>query len=200
MATNYPEEITKIIAKLNEKNPYYVPIGGLLLILVLDYFLIMQFQLANIRTLNPKVATLSQDLKTARTNITQTDRYKSELKKLSEERQQLNFKIKTKEEVPLIMESLSRIAQKSGVLLDQITPEQASQDVVLKNNDGQYLAIPIRIDARSSYHSLGRFINQLEREEEFFRVASLSIVGNSQDVIQHSINLVISAIIFEKAN
>ncbi|MDZ4242529.1 MAG: hypothetical protein U1D99_06870, partial [Candidatus Omnitrophota bacterium] len=62
MATNYPEEITKIIAKLNEKNPYYVPIGGLLLILVLDYFLIMQFQLANIRTLNPKVATLSQDL------------------------------------------------------------------------------------------------------------------------------------------
>ena len=39
------DQLTKLIQKINEKNPYYTVIAGLIIVLVIDYFLLLQFQL-----------------------------------------------------------------------------------------------------------------------------------------------------------
>ena len=67
----------------------------------------------------------------------------------------------------------------------------------MKNNDGQYLAVPVKVEASGGYHNFGRFLNQLENEEQFFTIFDFSIIGNNQDTVHHSISLTIKALIFE---
>lgn len=195
---NISDQLTGIIQKINAKNPYYTIIAGIVVVLVIDFFLLMQFQLSNLRSLNPKLATLSQDLKLARTNIKQMASFQNEIRQLTVKNQEMNSKIKSKEEIPLVLESISRLASKYGVVIDQIIPNTNSEEVVMKNNDGQYLAIPVKVEAYSGYHNFGRFLNQLENEEKFFTISDFSIIGNTQDAVHHSISLTLRILIFEE--
>ena len=196
-AANVSDQIFKVIQKINEKNPYYTLIAGLVIFLVLDYFLLMQFQLSNLRSLNPKLVSLSQELKLAQTNIRDMGKFRDEIKELMVKSQDINSEIKSKEEIPLILENISRLASKYGVAIDQIVPNPTNEEVIMKNNDGQYLTVPVKVEASGGYHNFGRFLNQLENEEQFFTISDFSIVGNSQDPVHHSISLTIKALIFE---
>ena len=194
---NISDQVVKVIQKINEKNPYYTAMAGLIIVLLLDYFLLFQFQLSNLRSLNPKLSSLSQDLKLARINIKQMSNFQNEIKQLAVKSQEINSKIKSKEEIPLILESINRLASKNGVVIDQIVPNTASEEMVLKNNDGQYLAIPVKVEAYSGYHNFGRFLNQLENEEKFVVISDFGINGNAQDAVHHSISLTFRVLIFE---
>ena len=196
--TQISNQLFAVIQKINAKNPYYTIIARLLMVLVIDYFLLMQFQLSTLRSLSPKVNSLTQDLKTTRSNITQIGNFQNEIKQLTVKSQDINSKIRSKEELSLILDSINRLASKYGVVIDQIVPNMTSEEVILKNNDGQYLAIPVKVDAYSAYHSFGRFLNQLENEERFFTISDFSIAGNSQDTIHHSISLTLKVLIFEE--
>jgi len=195
---NILDQLAAIIQKINAKNPYYTIIAGIVVVLVVDFFVLMQFQLSNLRSLNPKLTTLSQDLKLAKTNIKQMANFQSEIKQLTIKNQEMNSKIKSKEEIPLVLESISRLASKYGVVIDQIVPNTNSEEVVMKNNDGQYLAVPVKVEAYSAYHNFGRFLNQLENEEKFFTISDFSIIGNTQDAVHHSISLTLRILIFEE--
>ena len=194
------DQLMKVIQKINEKNPYYTIIAGIVILLVADYFVLLQFQLSSFRALNPQLTSLSQDLKTTRVNIKQMDKFQNEIKQLTVQSQDLNSKIKSKEEIPLILESINRLASKNGVVIEQITPNTMTQEVIMKNNDGQYLAVPVKVEAYSAYHNFGRFLNQLENEEKFFTISDFSIVENPQDPVHHSVNLTLRVLIFEQGH
>ena len=195
---NITDQLTKLIQKINEKNPYYTVIAGLVIVLVIDYFLLMQFQFSNLRSLNPKLATLSQDLKTARNNIKEIGNFQTQIKQLTVKSQDINGQIKSKEEIPLILENISRLASKYGVVIDEIIPNTSNEEVIMKNNDGQYLSVPVKVAAYSSYHNFGRFLNQLENEEKFFTISDFSIVENTQDTLHHVISLTLRALVFDE--
>jgi len=82
--TNYKEQIFQLIAKVNEKNPYYTIIGFLAILLILDYFCVMQFQLKTLRALSPKANTLAEELKTAKGNIQRIPQYQTEITEMNE--------------------------------------------------------------------------------------------------------------------
>src|SRR3989338_6858634 len=105
----YKDQLMKVIQKINDKNPYYTLIAGFVIVLVIDFFLLFQFQLSNLRSLNPKLTSLSQDLKSARGNIKNMEKYRSEIKGLMVRREDINSRIKSKEEIPLILENISRL-------------------------------------------------------------------------------------------
>ena len=194
---NVTDQLTKLIQKINEKNPYYVIIAALVVVLVVDYFLLMQFQFSNLRSLNPKLHTLEQELKTTRNNIKEMNAFQNQIKLLNVKGQDINSQIKSKEEIPLILENISRLASKYGVVIDEIVPNTTNEEIIMKNNDGQYLSIPVKVLAYSGYHNLGRFLNQLENEEKFFTISDFSITGNSQDTVHHVISLTLRALVFE---
>ncbi len=191
------EKCLQGITKINEKNPYLTIIGFLVLVFVVDYLLIMQFQMKTLRALASKMTTTRTNLEKSRQDIQRFSAYQNQLKRSRDTFEQVNSKVRAKEDLPLILESISRIANKNGVRLEQVMPNTSLMEPVLKDNDGQYFSVPIQVKARSEYHDFGRFLNQLESEEIFLKISEFVIRSNSNDHTRHDIELTVQAIVFE---
>ena len=191
------EQVSGVVARINEKNPYYTLGLFLLIVFLLDYFLVMQFQLRTLYHLNPKVSMLSQELRTTQDTISKLQQYQVEVKKLSQKVRLLNSQIRTREQLPLVIDSIMRLAKKTGVRVEQIMPNSTAPESILKNNEGQYFSIPLVVEARAGYHNFGKFLNLLEREEAFLNIGDFTISASSTEAAQHDIKMNLNAIVFE---
>lgn len=192
------EQASRIIARINEKNPYYVVIGIFIALLVVDYFLVLQFQMRSLNSLNPKITSLSQELQSAQNNIQRLPQFQQERDRLKAQLDKTNRKIRTKEEVPVLLENVSLIANRNGVRIEQVRPDRAIDKPILTNEDGQYFSMPVVVEASSGYHHFGSFLNQLETEGDLVTIPEFVITASDKDTQRQRINLTINAIVFEK--
>jgi len=186
------------LTALDEKNRYYILAGILLFIFLLDYFLIMQPQLRTLMTLNPKITILAKDFKRVKGDMPRYNQYQEEVFKLREKKMVSGTKILLKEEVSMILENISRIANKVGVRINQIMPIKDSQQLVLANEDGRYYALSILVDARGGYHDIGRFFNQVENDPIFMSIIDFDITANTSDPAHHSTRVTIKSYVLGK--
>ncbi len=144
-------------------------------IMLLDYALIMQFQVRALSKMKQEIATLKAD----------TDRVKNESQRITQimrnasgmqgQVQKFNTKIRSLQEVPLVLDEISRIANTNKVTIDQITPAKEGQEEMVTIGSIKYYALPIVITARSGYHMFGRLLNELENAQLLFIVKDLRI-------------------------
>jgi Tfp pilus assembly protein PilO len=181
-----------------EQRPWVMSIILLILIGVADYFALMQFQVAKLAAINPEIAELSGKLSTAKTEIARMGQYRQNSQNLQKDIVQLNLLIKTKEEVPLILENISRMANENDVKIDQIMPMTTTSEPIMVNSDGKYYSIPISIEARSGYHEFGKFMNQMETEGVFFKMYEFKMASRGESLKQHFVHMIMDTIIVEK--
>ena len=198
MTQNATKQIAQMINRINEKNPYYVVIGAVVALLVLDYICVLQFQVRTLSSLNPKTKTLADDYDSTNNNIKRLPQYQKEVRRLEGQLERVSRKIRTREEIPQILENISVVANENGVHIEQIMPNTTVEEPILKNNDGQYFIVPIIVEGRSSYHDFGRFFNQLEEEGVLLNVPDFTIAANAQEPRLHRVKLTINAIVLEK--
>lgn len=191
------KEAIDFIAKVNDKNPYYVVGICLVVIFLLDYFLVMQFQLHALQKLNPAVMVLGKEIRQTREDINQKAAYQNQIRNLTKKMTETSDKVKRREELPLLIDAVTRLARKQGVEITEIFPNSEIAESLLKNKDGQYYSIPLVVSARSGYHEFGRFINQLEREEPFLLVGDFHLRANPSDQNHHDVKMDIKAIVYE---
>jgi len=189
---------TGLLRNINEKNIYYVLAVLLLAIFLLDYFFPMKWQLGVLRELNPEISRLSRDLKEAQGDIKRIQEFQEEIENYKIKVQEAHLHIITQGEVPVILEKISRFANKYGVKIDRITPLKEAQKLILENSEGQYYSLPIVMNARGGYHNVGRFLNLIESDDIFLNVVKLDL-SKSSDPKMLSLRLSINAVIFEKA-
>jgi len=190
-------KISEFLPQINEKNQYYFLGGILLFIFLLDYFVLMQWQLKTLRTLNPKITILANDIKTAKDNIQRIEQYEVDSARLKEQAENLKSGIVLREELPVVLESVSRLAKASGVQIDQVQPVRESQDPVLSNKEGKYYVFSFLVNARGGYHNLGRFIDAIETGQVFLNVTKFEFLGGADNTSAHTAQITIDAIIFE---
>lgn len=192
------EQLQKYALQMNQKNPYLLLGIILFVILSVAYLGAMRFQISYLRSVNPEIMRLSQEFNSTQSHIARVPQYRQEVQRLTVELQSVNEKIRSKEQIPAILENISRMANEHGVEIEKIMPNTAASRLVLQNNNGQYYSIPILVEALSGYHNLGRFINRLEREEDFFSIPEFTITTNAEDPTNHVVKLTIDAVVFEK--
>ena len=73
------------------------------------------------------------------------DTYQSDLERLSEKFEEANLKVKSRDEVPIILEHIASIAGETGVKIDQIIPDSLGQELLTENNQRKYFDLPIYI-------------------------------------------------------
>ncbi len=191
------EQVSAAVIKVSEKNPYYTLGAFLLVVFLLDYFLVMQFQLRTLYHLSPKASTLAAEVRQTRQDIARIPQYQNEIRQLDQKARALNSKIRTREQIPLIIDSIMRLARKNGLRIEQIMPNSALSEPILRDNEGQYFSIPLVVDARGGYHNFGRFLNQMEHEEAFLSVGDFKIEPNPTDATHHDIKVTLDAVVFE---
>ena len=186
------------IAQINEKNPYYLVVAIFIVILIIFYLFPLQFQLKTLQSLNPRLESLSREVETTRSNIQRVHQYERELTRLQQQYEKLRKRIKSKADVPFLLENISRIAGQHGVKIEQIMPQTAIDEPVLEDDTGKYFSVPIVMEAQSGYHGFGKFLNALERKGVFLRLPSFSVVGQDANPRMAKVFLTMELVIYEQ--
>ncbi|MDP8213403.1 MAG: type 4a pilus biogenesis protein PilO [Candidatus Zapsychrus exili] len=193
---NKIEEYLLKLQNLDAKKRYLLFVGVLLAFFVLDFLILMRPQLASLAKINKKSVNLSAKILKSQDNIDKLGFYNSQVKIFKENVSEEHLRISPKEEVPLVLEKISQIADKNKFNVDRIMPLSDQKEVLLEGNEQRYLALPVFVSGRSSYHNFGRFINEIERDNLFFGIVSLSIKPLEDSKI-NLVDVIFQTIVFE---
>ena len=193
-----PEKISDVFSGITEKDRYLVLGIILFSIFLMDYFFILKPQMGILNAVNPKLTILQQEIKDVKENIPKAAGYQNEINRLKEQFQKSGYQILFKEEVSVILEGISLLANQNKIKIEQMMPVKGGEELLLKNNEGKYISFPIFVAVQGSYHDIGRFVNKLEEDAIFKSISAFSITANPKDTAHHSVKMTIKAIILEK--
>lgn len=191
------DPIIERLKKLDPKYHYVILGGALLFVFLLNYFLLFRPLLGSLNKVNTQISELRSNLQDAKTDMARVGQNRDQLEKIRGQVNQVKVKIRSAQEVPLILEDISRIASAQGLKIDQLMPLKDQKVLLAKQKDVEYYALPILVQARSPFHDLGRWLAQLEEEKIFYGIGSLSITANPKDTMRHQVQVTIKAAIFE---
>jgi type IV pilus assembly protein PilO len=190
--------ITEKIKKLDPKYRYVIFGVILLMVFLLNYLILLRPLIGSLNKMSVKTTELRQNLENVKNDIARIDLNRAQLEKIRSQINEVKIKIRTKQEVPLILEDISRAASQDGVKIDQLMPLKDQQEVLAKSENVKYYSLPVMIQVRSTYHDLGHFLERLEIDKTFYSVANLSITANPKDTTHHIVQLTIKSVISEK--
>lgn len=113
-------------------------------------------------------------------------------KKVGEYNEKINLyekKLPAQQEIPNLLENLSKMAKSANITIVGITPVELKTQKEKTNS--VYQEIPILITAKSGYHELGRFLNNLENGSEFMKVVDIGIKADATTPKKHDVELMI---------
>lgn len=176
---------------------------ALLSILVMTVIVAVYFQvffrpvIKDAGTILPKVSRLKADLRDAKFLISRKETIEEEGRSLKLKKDRYEKIFPSQEEIPRLLESLSEMAGKSGVKIIGIKP-LSKEETLTEEHSEVYREIPIEIMARSGYHQLGQFLQNLETGERFIMVKDLEISTSTDNVKTHNARLIASTYILVK--
>ena len=197
MNLDIAEKLSPIIDAIGGKGRYYIFGAFLLGIFMLDYVFLMRPQFAALSKINPEIKIVSDQINKAKDDMAKLDSYRKDLQNMSSKFSEVKVSVRSKDEVPIILEHIAYIASETGVVIDQIMPDSLEQELLTENNQTKYFDLPIYLEARCGYHNLGRFLNRLDTEDISLRVGEFTVVATN-DQRQHVIKLTLKATVFEE--
>jgi Tfp pilus assembly protein PilO len=192
-------KILEIFNGLNEHVRYSIFGFFVLLVVLSDVFFLVLPQCGSIVDVNNQIKQLSQDTAQVLNDKQRIDQLKNNLEQTRLTLDAMNAKVRPLQEVPAILDAISRIANKYDVKIDQLIPQKQVQESLTQSEDGHYYALPIAIQARCGYHMFGRFLNKLENSDLYFSLKDLIIQDDEKDLQMHSFTLTIKIILVDKA-
>ncbi len=158
-------------------------------------------QAVSVFKLSGNVGKMKSELKSARLVIAGTDKLENDLQEHSEKVESYEKKLPAEQEIPTLLENLSKMAKDSDIKIVGIVPAMSSfKDNKPVRNSLIYREIPILITAKSGYHELGHFLDNLENADRFMKVADISIKANKTSPKKHDVELMICTYILLLGN
>jgi Tfp pilus assembly protein PilO len=194
MFKNMPElELDK-----SKKKVLLVYVLSVLFVIAFFFYFFLGPAIAKLFDVLPKVRALSMEIKMAEEDFQFEEKLKRKLGSLNEKMTGYGNRLSREKEIPMLLESLSRLARKSRVRILSITPFQKRLKEQEKGEkESVYQEVPIAVSAQSAYHDLGTFINKLENDERFMKITDMEIKANRTNAKRHDIDFVVYAYTFK---
>jgi type IV pilus assembly protein PilO len=136
-----------------------------------------------------KTIVMRRDMREARSLMAEKDTLKKKAQDYNEKIEVYEKKLPAQQEIPRLLEDLSKMARNANITIIGITP------VILKGQKEKkvqvYQEIPILITAKSSYHEFGHFLSNLENGDRFIKVVDISIKANATAPKKHDVELMV---------
>jgi len=178
----------------SDKKKIILIAAGVLLMLYIDFAFIMKSQFRYIKGVTPKIVQLKTDIDNLSKDLARMQGLQGRQAKMKQERGPRGKKIISQDEIPLLLQFISNIANKYNIRIMQIRP---SKDVAKTKEDKAQSAslkfgpVSITLVLSCDYHRLGQFINDLENAEYLFSVEEIRISPGSADYLNQNVNLVL---------
>src|SRR3989338_6461538 len=122
-------------------------------------------------------------------DISMIEKYKSNIEAYKAKVERYEKTLPAEQEIPSLLETLSRMAKSSNIKISALTPVSGS------GKGGEtthtYREIPILISAKSGYHELGQFLSAMENSDRFMKVVDIDIRANNTTPRKHDVELLI---------
>jgi len=191
-------DLNKIIEyfnNLNDQARYAVLVVVVFAVILLDVLLLVSPQMGSIADINAQIKKLSDDTQEVLDNRARIHVLRKNLEATRAQLKSLSDRVRPLQEVPVILGTISSIANEYGVKIDQLVPEKGQQESLTAAPDGKYYALPVVIKAHCGYHPFGHFLNKLENEELYFIVKDFIVQNDANNTNTHSFSLTIKLIL-----
>ena len=184
-----PEKIREFLE--DELNRMYLILGGTALIAVLYLTFLIVPKFSDLQKLSREVGDLNDKITLVNTRVKKLDEATKKLKALREEEALYAKQLPAQKEIPAFLEGLAQTADKSSVKILSVTPHEMT-GVDKRGKEKQYYCeMPVIVTAKSGYHQLGEFINDIEKGKRFMTVEDLRITYDPAVPRGHNIKLVL---------
>ena len=180
---------------ISEEKKKFLIIGILSAVLLfLDIFFVIRPLFHKSSDLKMRIVAVEKNIDDVTQNISTLPKTEKKLEDLKSEQALYEKSFPKEEEVPSLLESLSRVAASSSVDIIAIKPIKIEPNYIEKNPK-PFHEIPIELQAKGGYHQIGQFINKLERLDRFMEVKDLKISQDNTTPRRHYLKLLLSTYI-----
>ncbi|HOW43115.1 MAG TPA: type 4a pilus biogenesis protein PilO [Candidatus Omnitrophota bacterium] len=173
-----------------DRNKLIAVLAACALLFALDVAFVMKAQINGIKQSGQKVIALKKDLQKLNKDLAQMRQDASNKK---------NVKIKkiiSERELPSLLQYVSSVAAENSIKVMQIDSQK--EGVKLATRGGKsgsqqegVVTVVIHLDLESDYHTIARFISQVENSDQVLYLDELKIARDVSDVMKQRVNLVL---------
>jgi Tfp pilus assembly protein PilO len=191
-------DIQQLLGRLRSLDPrtlLALLIAAAVLVTAVDVLVIMRLQVALISHLDKGSVQFKTNIDTLAANKQRMAQFRTGLDQARARMQAFKAMVHQEGSVPVVLKTISTIANQSGIKIDQLVPQKSDGKVIVQNEDGSYTGLAILVRARGGYHNLGRFLGRLEQDGVFWQVDALDITADKIDPLWHVITLQLKILI-----
>jgi len=198
MLNDILKKLPQVEMDKTNRNILLLSILILVVIIVLYVYLFLGPTLKGIFDVFPKIHSRSMDIKLVLNDSEFEGKLKNKQSDLEAKIGKYEKRLSREKEIPMLLESLSKMAKESHVKILSITPGDRSLIRKKQEKKGSvYEEVPIAITAQCGYHDLGTFINRLENDERYMQVSDIAIRSRGTTPKRHDIDFVVYAYTFK---
>lgn len=175
--------------QLDKKKIFFIVLGSFV-ILYLDFVFLIGLQFKHIKNISPKIIKLKQDMENFSKELATMQDLKGKQVETKQKALLKAKKVISEEQIALLLQSISDVANKNNVSISKILPSKAKEERASAGTL-KLTSLLITLDLSCGYHNLGRFLNDLENAENFITVQEMKITYSSSDYLRQNVNLVL---------
>ncbi len=173
-------------------------IAILLVVLAVDYFAVLQFELGSLSTTNDQIKKSNDEIAKLQADQARLGQIKNTLKKVKEDFSKIQSKVRPLQDLPVILEDLTKMALAAHLTVDQITPSREGQEDFATVGGVKYFALPVVVMAHCGYHNFGQFLNNVENSNVMFLLKDLRMEGSEKQNSAVAVTATLKVIVADK--
>ena len=168
-------------------------------IFILDMGFLLRWQFVSIHRLSTEMSQLNTEIRNSGIDTKFSGTYKNQLSDLKNEIADLNKMVIAEENLPAVMESISKFADMCGVRIQEIRPvvesgavDKATAAAAAKD---VFSRKKIFISVKSGFHQLGRFMALLESNSVFLNIKNIEIHTDQQETLRQMVTMTVEVVL-----
>lgn len=177
--------------KLDNKKLFLIAFVSLLM-LYIDFNFVLNSQLKSLKGLGRKITELKNDINNLNKELVFFEDLEHQQGKGEKQKVSVGPKeIISEDKLLVLLETISGLANENKVKIMQInTPKDIkTKEVVIAGS--RLMPVAITLDLSCSYHSLGVFLNALEKTRYFIALEEMKITRDREDYFLQKVSLVL---------
>lgn len=195
-----PAALLKKLAGASEQSKFAVLMMLLaaLVVVVFITFLLMP-QIWRVTETIGRTASMASDIAAAEESIARLGAFRKNIEAYKTKVDFYEKRLPGEQEIPSLLENLSAMAKNANIKIIGIMPAPVTPKEGAAKRDRIYKEIPIVITAKSGYHELGIFLNNLENADRFMKVVDIDIKANRAMPVKHDVELIVCTYVLLQA-
>lgn len=186
------KKVMSVLADIIENPKIVITIAAV--VFLLDAGLILRWQVVALGRAFGEGKKLKADIAATRKSSKVKGVDKGRLEELRREKEELSKMVVGSQDLPSVLETISKFSEISGVRILRIQPLPGDSKAAGASLPGDLKRQRISISARAGFHQLGRFIALLESAPVFMDTKSIEIQGGNQEYGKQVVTIVLEVL------